>query len=130
MPVNFPKIKQYYNSSRVYCGFSSSILLIKSDFSMQPSHRSSQSERIFFNSLTFSFFKSTVFKSIVFSENEIKIYAYHGKSLISTLPFFYINCSKFHIAGNYTGKIPVMSVHVFFSTFRLIRKPILYYLKY
>ena len=57
-----------HNSFLRCLGLSSSILLIKSAFSKQPSHVSSQSFRIFFKSLTFSFFKSTLFKSICFSE--------------------------------------------------------------
>ena len=62
-----------HNSFLRCLGLSSSILLIKSAFSKQPSHVSSQSFRIFFKSLTFSFFKSTLFKSICFSEKRRKI---------------------------------------------------------
>lgn len=59
----------FYSSSFEYLGFSSSIRLIKSVFSRQPSQFSSQSFRIFFRSRTLSFFKSTVFRSICFSAN-------------------------------------------------------------
>lgn len=59
--------KCVYSSFREYLGLSSSIRLIKSDFSRQPSQLSSQSLRIFFRSRTFSFLRSTLFKSICFS---------------------------------------------------------------
>ncbi len=52
---------------------------MKSGFSIQPSQFSSQSFRIFFKSLTLSFFKSTVFRSIVFSVNH-KIQANEDES--------------------------------------------------
>ena len=61
-----------HNSFLRCLGLSSSILLIKSAFSRQPSHVSSQSFRIFFKSLTLSFFKSTLFKSICFSEKKVQ----------------------------------------------------------
>ena len=54
-------------SSTCLC-LSSSILATKSDFSAQPRHSSSQSFRILRRSRTRSFFKSTVFRSICFSE--------------------------------------------------------------
>lgn len=56
-----------------YLGLSSSIRLIKSVFSIQPSHVSSQSFKIFFKSRTFSFFRFTVLRSICFSETKISI---------------------------------------------------------
>ena len=59
--------KFFYNSSRMYFGFNSSIRLMKSPFSKQPSQPSSQSLRIFFKSRTLSFLRSTLFKSICFS---------------------------------------------------------------
>ena len=62
-----------YNSSRMCLGFNSSIRLIKSPFSKQPSQPSSQSLRIFFKSRTLSFFKSTLFKSICFSVKIVKL---------------------------------------------------------
>jgi len=61
------KTNTYHSSSRTYLGLSSSILLMKSAFSRHPSHPSSQSLKIFFRSRTFSFFKSTVLKSICLS---------------------------------------------------------------
>ena len=61
------KCKFFYNSSRMYFGFNSSIRLMKSPFSKQPSQPSSQSLRIFFKSRTLSFLRSTLFKSICFS---------------------------------------------------------------
>ena len=61
------KCKFFYNSSRMYFGFNSSIRLMKSPFSRQPSQPSSQSLRIFFKSRTLSFLRSTLFKSICFS---------------------------------------------------------------
>ena len=45
---------RFYNSLRIYLGFTSSIFLIKSAFSRQPSQFSSQSFRIFFRSLTWN----------------------------------------------------------------------------
>lgn len=51
-----------------YLGLSSSILLMKSGFSRHPSQFSSQSLRIFLRSLTLSFFRSTVLRSICLSE--------------------------------------------------------------
>lgn len=62
-----PVLAPFYNSSLTYFGFSSSIRLMKSVFSMHPSQVSSQLFNIFFSSLTLSFFKLTVLKSIVFS---------------------------------------------------------------
>jgi len=56
-----------YSSSRTCLGLSSSIRLMKSAFSRHPSHASSHPLRMFFKSFTFSFFKSTVLKSICFS---------------------------------------------------------------
>ena len=57
----------YHSSSRMCFGFSSSILLMKSPFSKQPSQVSSQSFKIFLRSRTLSFLRSIVFKSICFS---------------------------------------------------------------
>merc|ERR1719189_2414428 len=58
----------FHHSSSLMClGFNSSILLIKSPFSRQPSHVSSQSFNIFLRSRTLSFFRSMVFRSICFS---------------------------------------------------------------
>lgn len=70
-----------YNSSRflaasgAYLGMSSSTFLMKSDFSAHPLQAlsSPQSERIFFKSLTFSFFRFTFVKSICLSKNQVKI---------------------------------------------------------
>ena len=72
-----------HSSVRTCLGFSSSIRLMKSPFSRQPSHSwknlynsdgqcfysftSSHSDKIFFRSFTFSFLRSTVLKSICFS---------------------------------------------------------------
>lgn len=65
-----------------YFGLSSSIRLMKSGFSRQPSQDSSQSLRIFFKSRTLSFFRSTVFKSICLSTREVY--------LITRAAFFYV----------------------------------------
>lgn len=54
-------------------GISSSILRMKSAFSAQPLHCSSQSERIFFKSLTFNFLKLISVKSISLAE-KVKIH--------------------------------------------------------
>ena len=59
-----------YSSVLTYLCFSSSMRLMKSVFSRHPSHSSSQSERIFFRSRTFSFFRSTAFTSICLSAIE------------------------------------------------------------
>ena len=48
-------------------GRRSSIILIKSCFSVQPLHCASQSDRICFKSFTFNFFRFTVARSMVFS---------------------------------------------------------------
>ena len=50
-------------ASGAYFGISSSMSIMKSDFSVHPRHSSSQSDRMFFKSLTFSFFRFTVAKS-------------------------------------------------------------------
>merc|ERR1711997_615276 len=62
-----------HNSSLMYLGFNCSIRLMKSPFSKQPSQISSQSLRIFLRSLTLSFLRSTVFKSICFSYRSSQI---------------------------------------------------------
>ena len=58
----------FHSSLLTYLGLSSSILLMKSAFSMQPSQASSHSLKIFLKSRTFNFFKSTDLMSMVLSE--------------------------------------------------------------
>jgi hypothetical protein len=91
-------------------GFRSSILLMKSPFSRQPSQLSSQSLRIFFRSRTLSFLRSTLLRSICFSENSrafinmrsdiitrLVIKTYHNVARKPACPFssaFRISCRK------------------------------------
>lgn len=67
LTINLRELVVLQSSSLTYLGLSCSIRLIKSPFSMQSSHVSSQSLRIFFRSRTFNFLRSTVFTSMLFS---------------------------------------------------------------
>ena len=62
------KNKRFYNSSLTCNGFNSSMRFIKSDFSRHPLHESPHPSKIFFNSLTFIFFKLIFFQSIGLSK--------------------------------------------------------------
>lgn len=72
-----------------YFGMSSVILRMKSDFSAQPLQDSSHSSRIFFRSLTLSFFRSTVVRSSCLSAGERKrkmFWNASGAQLSQTFP--------------------------------------------
>ena len=102
------------HSSSLKClGLSSSILLIKSPFSKQPSQVSSQSLRIFFKSRTLSFFKSTLFRSICFS---VRNFTYFEISIQNfSVNFFYRK--RNHELILRAKNLPYRSSHICLSFF-------------